>query len=107
MMMKVEFLIPVYNEEKILERNIKTLKNYLEAQNFDFDWKIAILDNGSSDSTPQILKSLEGGPIIAITTPAPGKGGAIKNYCLQSGADIVVYMDVDLAVSLDCLPRLI
>ncbi len=102
--MTVEFCLPVYNEEKILRNNVLTLLNYCLAQQFNFDWKIIIVINGSSDNSLAISKKLKeerADRIDFIDIPEPGRGQALKKYWLQSQADILTYMDIDLAVSLD------
>ncbi|MDD3102074.1 MAG: glycosyltransferase [Patescibacteria group bacterium] len=108
--MFIEFCLPIYNEEKILKNNILKLLNYCNSQNFNFDWQIIILNNGSTDNSEKILRELnkEYPQKIKIDNiQQPGKGRAIKLYCLKSQADIIVYMDIDLAVSLKNIPDLI
>ncbi len=101
--MLVEFCIPVYNEEKILKNNILKLFNFCRKQNFSFDWKIVVAINGTTDKSLFISQELaRNNPkrISVFNINEPGKGRAIKTYVNNSGADIIVYMDVDLAVSL-------
>ncbi|OGF35510.1 hypothetical protein A2468_05715 [Candidatus Falkowbacteria bacterium RIFOXYC2_FULL_46_15] len=100
--MNIEFHIPVYNEERILEKNITFLHDYCR-KNFGFDWSIAIIVNGSTDRSRVISERLAARypeRIRAEYYPAAGRGGAIRNSWLKSRADIVSYMDVDLAVDL-------
>lgn len=105
--MLIEFLLPVYNEERILARNISMVKEYLSGQKFPFDWKIVVANNGSTDESSLICKKMACEKISVINIPQAGKGRAIKTYGLNSDSDIFVYMDIDLAVSLDNLSRLI
>lgn len=107
--MRVDFCIPVYNEEKILKNNILKLFSYCQKQNFPFVWQIAIVVNGSDDKSFQIASHLakQYKQIKAINIKPAGRGQALKKYWLESPADIVVYMDVDLAVSLDNINDLI
>ncbi len=108
--MKVEFCLPVYNEEKILAESCQKLYNFLLDQNFNFDWQIVMVVNGSSDHSPLIAQrlSLEFPAKIKFENISePGRGQALKRYWLNSPADIFVYMDIDLAVSLDAIPQLI
>ncbi|MFA6171318.1 MAG: glycosyltransferase [Patescibacteria group bacterium] len=99
--MKVEFCLPIYNEEKILKENINRLLRFCHSKKFDFDWKIVILNNGSSDKSEEICRDLVSPRIKIVNELAKGKGKAIKNYWNKTSADIVLYMDIDLAVSLD------
>jgi len=107
--MLIDFCLPIYNEEKILEKSILTLLNYLKNQNYNFLWQIIIVINGSSDKSRLISKSLsEKYPLIKYVEYAQaGRGNALKEYWLQSRADIVLYMDIDLAVSLDDITKLL
>jgi glycosyltransferase involved in cell wall biosynthesis len=108
--MRVEFCLPIYNEEAILADSTQKLYDFLSAQNFSFAWQIVIVINGSSDSSPLIAKrlSLEYPDKIKFANiNEPGRGQALKRYWLTSSADIFVYMDIDLAVSLEAIPQLI
>lgn len=105
--MKIDFCIPVLNEEKILEENIKKLKDYLDSRNFDFEWKIIIIDNGSTDQTAEISQRISGEKIAYYFIEEIGKGRALKSYWKTASSDIIVYMDSDLSVSLENIPELL
>jgi glycosyltransferase involved in cell wall biosynthesis len=104
--MKVEFCLPVYNEEKIIRDSIVKLYDFLMKQNFVFNWNIMILNNGSTDSTRQICTELKNQKISFENIIEAGRGRALKNYWIKSDADVLVYMDIDLAVSLENIPSL-
>lgn len=109
-MMLVEFCLPIYNEEKILEDNVIHLYNYCFKQNYVFEWKIVLLNNGSKDKTEEICLALVDrypGKIKLENMAEPGKGRALRCYLLKSRADVLSYMDIDLAVSLENLNDLI
>jgi len=103
----VEFCIPIFNEEKILEKNVKRLFDYCVRKNFSFSWKIIILNNGSTDNSSAIGEKMKRAEINIVNISEKGRGQAIKNYWEKSRADIVAYMDIDLAVSLDNISDLI
>ena len=107
--MLVDFCLPIKNEEKILEENIKRLVSYLTAQPWLFDWQIVILLNNCSDGSEKIAERLIAGnkQIKKSVIVEAGKGRALKSYFRESRADILVFMDIDLAVSLDNLPDLL
>lgn len=108
--MLVEFCLPIYNEEKILEDNVIHLYNYCFKQNYVFEWKIVLLNNGSRDLTEEICRGLVNKypeKIKLETMAEPGKGRALKSYLLKSRADVLSYMDIDLAVSLENINDLI
>lgn len=107
--MLVDFCLPVKNEEKILEENIKRLNSYLTARSWPFTWQIVILLNNCGDNSESITKRLGASnqQIKSLIIAEPGKGRALKNYFRESKADILVFMDIDLAVSLENIPALL
>jgi glycosyltransferase involved in cell wall biosynthesis len=108
--MKVEFSIPVYNEAKILRKNILSLFEYLNTNTLPYDWQIMIVANGTTDNSIAICQELNQQfpkQISFIDIKQPGRGQALKQSWLASTADIVLYMDIDLAVSLDDIEKLI
>lgn len=108
--MLIEFCLPVYNEEKILKANTLYLLDFCRKQLFDFDWKIILAINGSTDNSASIgeeLAKISNRKIKCFIIKKSGKGRAIKKYFSLSRADIAVYMDIDLAVSLNNIPELL
>jgi len=110
--MLIEFCLPAHNEEKIIKNNILKLLNYCDKKKFDFDWRIVVINNGSTDNSEKICREQKflfhtKKKFKIENIKIAGKGNAIKKYCLKSDADIIVYMDIDLAVSLNNIPRLI
>jgi glycosyltransferase involved in cell wall biosynthesis len=104
----VDVVIPVYNEELILTRSITTLWNFLR-RNEHFDWTIVIADNASTDNTLDKAQALsrELSNVSYVHIAQKGRGRALRRGWLQSTADIVSYMDVDLSTSLTDFPQLI
>lgn len=98
-----EVTIPVLNEEESLERQVRTLHSFLCANFPDRrQWTIVIADNGSTDHTADIAEALMDDlpEIRLVRVPEKGVGLALKISWTQSKADIVGYMDLDLATDL-------
>jgi glycosyltransferase involved in cell wall biosynthesis len=104
----VDVIIPVYNEESALNKNILILKNFLEI-NLKQKFKIIIVDNASIDNTSKIGKNLakKFTDIEYIYLGKKGRGGALRYAWMKSKADIVSYMDVDLSTDLKSFPIMI
>src|SRR5207249_72483 len=104
----IEVVVPVYNEERDLERGVRRLRAYLDA-GFPFHSHLTIADNASDDGTRAI------GERLAETIPGvgyirlgdKGRGRALATTWLLSKADVVAYMDVDLSTDLDALLPLV
>lgn len=98
-----EVTIPVLNEEATLVRQVGILRDFLVDHFPDTSqWRIVIADNGSTDATRQLAEQLsqDYGEVAWVSVPRRGVGLALKTSWGQSEADIVGYMDLDLATDL-------
>ena len=104
----VDIAIPVYNEERDLERSVRRLRRYLDHQ-FPFEARITVVDNASTDATWGIARRLvlELRGVRALRLDDKGRGRAIRHAWLESDTAIVAYMDVDLSTDLDALLPLV
>ncbi|MSQ40726.1 MAG: glycosyltransferase family 2 protein [Dehalococcoidia bacterium] len=104
----VDVVLPVLNEERDLPRSVATLHQFLTDRCHD-RWRIVIADNGSTDNTLAVSQQLSRQyPHVAfIHLEQRGRGRALKRAWLESTADIVSYMDVDLSTDLQTFPQLI
>ena len=100
----VDIVIPVYNEERDLELSVRTLHAHLAAH-VAHTARITIVDNASTDRTPHIATrlALELRGVRFLRLEEKGRGRALRAAWLDSDADIVAYMDVDLSTDLDAL----
>lgn len=104
----VEIVIPVLNEERSLPICIEKLIGFT-TQHPEYDWKITVADNGSTDRTPEVIVELgEKYPNVGtLRLEERGRGRALKRAWLASDADICCYMDVDLSTDLKSLSDLV
>ena len=105
----VDAVIPVLNEAHVLKKSVTTLHAFLHERELPFTPRIVIADNGSTDGTlavaAELIKQLPGVSVIHI--PVRGRGRALRKAWLESEADVVSYMDVDLSTDLEAFPALI
>mgnify|MGYP000246128367 CR=1 FL=1 len=106
--MTFDVTLPVLNEEATLDRQVRILHNFL-CNNFPErnQWRIVIADNGSTDNTRHLAAALcdEFAEIQLLRVSEKGVGLALKTSWTQSKADIVGYMDLDLATELRHFPQ--
>ena len=104
----VEVVIPVYNEERALDENVRRLHAYLHDW-FPLPTRITIADNASTDSTWQIATALaeDLADVRAIHLDVKGRGRALRTAWSLSDAAVVSYMDVDLSTGLSALLPLV
>jgi len=106
--MTFDITIPVLNEEETLDRQVRMLHAFLLEYYPDRgQWQIVIADNGSTDRTLEIAQSLSAQipEVTFVKVPKKGVGLALKTSWSQSEADIVGYMDLDLATDLQHFPQ--
>ncbi len=91
---KITALIPCYNEAGGIAAVINNFPfDKIDYQGFDLE--IVVIDNNSSDSTPNIARSLG---VTVLHEPIKGKGNAMRrgfNYALSNHADYIVMLDGD------------
>jgi putative flippase GtrA/glycosyltransferase involved in cell wall biosynthesis len=104
----VEIVVPVHDEEAVLEASVRRLTDYLE-ERFPLPWQVTIADNASTDRTWGIACRLavEIPGVQAVHLDAKGRGRALRAAWARSTAPVVAYMDVDLSTDLDALLPLV
>ena len=101
----ITLFIPVYNEEKIIKKNILKLQNYLKKRNITCE--IFIGNNGSTDNTLNIIESLKikcPKTIHFLSINHRGPGKVFRLMCKQHSFDKVITVDIDLSADLDFIP---
>lgn len=109
-LLTIDITIPVLNEERTLSEQVRTLCGFLDLSREPLrSAGLVIADNGSEDKTPGLAKLLEKeiGRVRFVTVPEPGVGGALQKAWAISTADVVGYMDLDLATDLNHLSEVV
>lgn len=106
--MKINILFPVLNEHLRLERGITRCMEYM-TEHISIPYELTILDNGSTDDTPDIARKLEEkyDAVKYVRIEQKGVGIAFKTGIEMTDADIVGYMDIDLSTDLQYLSKTI
>ena len=92
------FIIPVYNEGKVLEKNTKRLYKYLKDVKFK-KFEILLCDNASTDNTNIIAKNLakKYSEIRYIFTNKEGFGSGVRVGIKSAKFTILILFPIDLA----------
>lgn len=105
-MPKLSIVIPVFNEEELIEKTLKELDASLKKLKLSYE--IVIADDGSSDSTVKIIGGLNNSKIKIYSLKInKGKGAALKLGISKTTGEKIIFMDADLSVPLKYLKPLI
>jgi glycosyltransferase involved in cell wall biosynthesis len=103
--MDLSLVISTRNRAAQLEQ---ALESYARLQ-YQGAWELVIVDNGSSDATPQLLEAFGrrfSGNVRVLQHARPGLGAARNVGWRAAGADIVAFTDDDCYPQQDYLARI-
>ena len=111
--MKLAIVVPCYNEQEVLNETAKRLKTKLEALGDEIskDSKIFFVDDGSTDSTWEIIKDLSCDTCFEGIKLSRNRGH--QNALLaglmsvKNNFDAVISMDADLQDDIDAIDKMI
>lgn len=105
----LQVVIPVYNEEDVIEDSVKKLREFLSEYMGKYSWQVVVANNASTDRTLDMAKKLsrQHKDVSYINLEQKGRGRALRKAWTETKADIVSYMDVDLSTDLEAFPVLI
>ncbi len=92
----VTIIIPVYNEEAILQTAVVDLVDRLAP--LDFSYAIHLAENGSRDATVAVGEALSERfePVKITSFGQPNYGGALKKAILEAESEFVICEEIDL-----------
>ena len=92
----LSIIVCLFNEEKTIEKLISKVENCKLPENYEKE--IIIIDNNSSDRSPQIIKKYLGKKkfIIKLQDQNYGKGNSILEGIKLSNGNFIVFQDADL-----------
>ena len=100
---KISLLVAAYNEEQNIAETIRGIKN----QDYPAEVEIVIVDDGSSDNTVRVLRSLNLPNLKVVTAEHGGKARALNEGLKQVSQDIVVCIDADTFLHPQALRRIV
>lgn len=92
-------VVPSYNEENKIEKDIDLLYEYFDKQPYNFE--IIVVNDGSKDTTPEILEKISPqykGLKVLSYPQNRGKGYAVRTGVLESVGKYVLFVDAGYCV---------
>ncbi len=105
--MYLSVIIPAYNEERNIEKTVKSVFGYLKTRNIEHE--IIVVTDGSTDKTAYIVRLLK----TELSTlelvefeKNRGKGFAVKTGMLKARGDFRLFTDADNATTINHIERM-
>jgi glycosyltransferase involved in cell wall biosynthesis len=97
----LSIVIPSYNEEKRIERSLEKIYVYLDSQPYSYE--VIVSDDGSTDSTKEIVKRHQNDwmELKLLENTHKGKAPAVIAGMKHAKGKFVLFTDVDLSVSIE------
>ncbi|MDR3749823.1 MAG: glycosyltransferase [Acidobacteriota bacterium] len=103
----VAVLVPAYNEEKVIERTVRSV--------LDSDYprlRVIVIDDGSTDATLEVTraafqKEIAEGHVTVLTKPNSGKADALNYGVEHVTEELFVGIDADTLIAPDAISKLV
>lgn len=102
--MKLSIIIPVYNERDTV---LKLIGKVEKANVLNLEKEVILIDDGSTDGTKNILKTLKNKYRIIYHQKNLGKGAALRTGFKQAQGNIILIQDADLELNPGNYPQLL
>jgi len=101
----LSIVVPAHNEQARLPVSLPRIREFLEAQNFD--WEVVVVDSGSTDRTAEVVRHLDVGRpwLRLVQVDRPGKGLAVRTGMLAARGAYRFICDADLSMPIEEVVR--
>jgi len=106
---KISVLLPAYNEEAIIEKNVGIIQDYMVGLASKYDWEICIVNDGSKDKTGEIADQLatkNKNIRVVHHIVNLNLGRALQTGFRETSGDCIIVLDLDLSYSVDHIEKL-
>ena len=94
----ISFIIPAYNEERLLGRTLQALKG--AAESLDEPFEVIVVDDASTDSTA-VVAAEQGARVVAVSHR---QIAATRNAGARAArGDLFIFVDADTSVTVDAV----
>jgi len=104
-MTSLSIIIPAYNEEKRIGPTLEAILEFAEDR--EADTEVIVIDDGSTDDTVGVCRSIGGTAVRLISTPTNmGKGHAVRSGMLTANGKYRLFTDADGSTPITEYPAL-
>ncbi|HYP40583.1 MAG TPA: dolichyl-phosphate beta-glucosyltransferase [Chloroflexia bacterium] len=100
-------VIPAYNEATRLPTTLERVMQYLQGR--DYTYEVLVVDDGSEDSTADIVEEVAANyPNLGVVrNPHRGKGYAVRTGMLRARGRFLLYSDADFSAPIEEIEKLL
>ncbi|MDI6778184.1 MAG: glycosyltransferase [Patescibacteria group bacterium] len=103
----ITVVIPCFNEEKTIKKNLMRIYNYLKGRFGVFE--MIVVNDGSADRTLKEVKKIQDELHLRVIDNSvnEGKGKVVRQGILESSCEIVMFLDADLGIPIEELEKFV
>jgi len=103
---ELSVVIPTYNEEWRILPTIGAIASHVSS--VGFDWELIVADDGSTDSTVDLVRSANLANVtVLVADQNRGKGSAVRRGMLQAQGHYILFADADQSTPIEQLDQLL
>ncbi|NJR51209.1 MAG: glycosyltransferase family 2 protein [Leptolyngbyaceae cyanobacterium CSU_1_3] len=106
----VSLVAPAYNESAIIQDNLKTLWDYMQSLESEYDWEMVVVNDGSKDDTGWLAEAFARtrSNVRVLHHPVnKGLGQALRTGFSGCNGDYIVVVDLDLSYAPEHIRQLL
>lgn len=103
--MNLSIVVPVYNEEKVIQSTINFINETLKKSNIE-KYEIIVVNDGSTDDTSSVLLNNEIDCVVVNHENNKGYGASLKTGVKVAKFEIIATIDADGTYPIDKIPEL-
>jgi len=106
---RISVILPAYNEESIIEKNVNIIVDFLESITHKYDWEIVIVDDGSEDKTGELSDTIaQKNTNIRVLHHHVNLnlGRALRTGFANAKGEGIIVMDLDLSYSVSHIEKM-
>ncbi len=107
-MAQLAIIIPAYNERRRIGPTLEAIREHAEQHRLD--WRVIVVDDGSTDGTAEIVRTFEWGPIattVLVNERNLGKARSVRRGMLEADGEMRLMFDADSSAPIDQIDKLL
>lgn len=105
--LSTSIILPTYNEEECIAEVLEEILESMRPYDNKYDYEIIVVDDCSTDKTPEIVKTYTDKVIYMRNDKNMGAGASRKVGIRYSTKDVIVFMDADKTYTAADIPRML